>query len=791
MEKFGFHKVTNSPTQGGAHISHLRAGPPPQPEHHRPMVPVARPHEVAAWRLKAADIPLNDIGFANRLAVNANDFANVPQHANVILDQRFVFQIEKSNAVDPGHIGMTMYNRKWGKFLRGQDVRVELYDIHANGSKETYLNLVQIEIDFLRKGRGHSDAVNADDFANHFRSLYGNQVLQPTQSLATEYQGFVYAITIGEVEVVDVNDGAPLVKQLTDLMAKGVLISSSVVDVYPHPGSEVNLQQTKKGGLFSKKQPPRQQRKQIINPNFKLEDLGIGGLDAEFQEIFRRAFNLRILPPELAQRLDIKHVKGMLLYGPPGTGKTLIARKLSKMLNGKEPKIVNGPEMLSKYVGASEENIRKLFKDAEAEYKLKGDDSDLHVIIFDELDSVFKQRGLGKLDGTGVGDNVVNQLLAKMDGVDQLNNILIIGMTNRLDLIDKALLRPGRFELQIEIALPDEKGRKDILLIHTKLLRENNLLTLDIEFDQLAVQTKNFTGAEIEGLCNSAKSFAISRHTKNGSIAQIDMESISNLQITMNDFQMALQEVKPAFGTDEEDLATTAPYGIIPYSDTILLIEKKGASFVDEVSTSETDSLLSVLLHGPLGLGKTALASTIALNSHFPFIKMLSAELVVGMGEFQKISFIDNFFRDVYKSPLSVVLLDQLEMLINYAPIGPRFSNDILQTLKVYLTKLPPKGRRLLILATTSAYSVLRNLDLLGSFSNTIAVPLITSVDEVGRVMADQGFDRNVESLVLQQLQTTQIDIGIKRLLQVLLNCRYSHANADGIVDGILEAQAM
>ena len=94
--------------------------------------------------------------------------------------------------------------------------------------------------------------------------------------------------------------------------------------------------------------------------------------------------------------MDYKHCKGLLLYGPPGTGKTLIARKLSKMLNGKEPKIVNGPEMLSKYVGASEENIRNLFKDAEAEYKLKGEDSDLHVIIFDELDSVFKQRGSGK-----------------------------------------------------------------------------------------------------------------------------------------------------------------------------------------------------------------------------------------------------------------------------------------------------------------------------------------------------------------------------------------------------------
>ena len=173
-------------------------------------------------------------------------------------------------------------------------------------------------------------------------------------------------------------------------------------------------------------------------------------------KIFSVVPSIQEFTTRISRKLDYKHCKGLLLYGPPGTGKTLIARKLSKMLNGKEPKIVNGPEMLSKYVGASEENIRNLFKDAEAEYKLKGEDSDLHVIIFD-VDSVFKQRGSGKSDGTGVGDNVVNQLLSKMDGVDQLNNILVIGMTNRLDLIDTALLRPGRFEIQIEISLPDEK----------------------------------------------------------------------------------------------------------------------------------------------------------------------------------------------------------------------------------------------------------------------------------------------------------------------------------------------
>jgi len=160
----------------------------------------------------------------------------------------------------------------------------------------------------------------------------------------------------------------------------------------------------------------------IIQPNFKFEDMGIGGLDTEFSQIFRRAFASRIFPPGLVEKLGIQHVKGILLFGPPGTGKTLIARQIGKMLNAREPKIVNGPEILNKYVGQSEENIRKLFADAEKEYKEKAEESGLHIIIFDELDAICKQRG-SKNDGTGVGDSVVNQLLSKVHSIPLLSII--------------------------------------------------------------------------------------------------------------------------------------------------------------------------------------------------------------------------------------------------------------------------------------------------------------------------------------------------------------------------------
>ena len=149
-----------------------------------------------------------------------------------------------------------------------------------------------------------------------------------------------------------------------------------------------------------------------LSHDFDFRELGIGGLQKEFGQMFRRAFIQRTYPPEFIKKLGIPHIKGIMLYGPPGTGKTLIARKISSLLNPVTPKIINGPEILNKYVGQSEENIRKLFEGAEKDYKRCKEESRLHVIIFDEIDAICKSRG----STSGVGDQVVNQLLSKLDG---------------------------------------------------------------------------------------------------------------------------------------------------------------------------------------------------------------------------------------------------------------------------------------------------------------------------------------------------------------------------------------
>lgn len=289
-------------------------------------------------------------------------------------------------------------------------------------------------------------------------------------------------------------------------------------------------------------------------------------------------------------------------------------------MNCKEPKIINGPEILNKYVGQSEENIRKLFSDAESEYNEKGDDSQLHLLIFDELDAICKQRGTVR-DGTGVQDSIVNQLLSKIDGVNSLNNILIIGMTNRLDMLDEALLRPGRFEVQMEIGLPDENGRLQILKIHTREMAKNQYLSEDINFEYLAKTTKNFSGAEIEGLVKSAASFALNRQIDINGKKKFDEK---NIKVTAGDFEMALTEVKPAFGVSTDELEAYLNQGIINYGEPFSKLMNTCKSFIKQVETSSRTNLLSMLLSGATGSGKVGLLFKTDYNLIIQMIRIYS-----------------------------------------------------------------------------------------------------------------------------------------------------------------------
>jgi vesicle-fusing ATPase len=597
----------------------------------------------------------------------------------ILINRQFVVTARPTQGFPGGYIGLTGPQRNWAGISFTETVNAELYDAFSQGGS-TYLGSMDLEIGFAGK-KVTETPYDQDMLADYFIKLYGNQMFAPGQQLVMDHKSIVLGVTVKTVQLVDLSMEKPKSSSapaVSSPQARGILTPHTVITFFKDAKSPIKLKGSAK----------RPAANSIIAPDFKFEDMGIGGLDTEFSAIFRRAFASRIFPPGLIEKLGIQHVKGILLYGPPGTGKTLIARQIGKMLNSREPKVINGPEVLNKYVGQSEENIRKLFADAEKEYKEKGDESGLHIIIFDELDAVCKQRGTTG-GGTGVGDSVVNQLLSKLDGVDQLNNILLIGMTNRMDMIDDALLRPGRLEVHMEISLPDEHGRAQILKIHTSKMRANDVMDRDVDLAELAHLTKNFSGAEIGGLVKSASSFAFNRHVKVGTVAGVS-DDIETMKVNRDDFMKALDEVKPAFGVSEEELGTAVRGGILRFSPHIDNILQDGNLFVNQVRDSVSEPLLSVLLHGPPGSGKTALAAKIAMDSGFPFIKLVSPENMIGQGEMAKVQYLNKVFTDAYKSPQNIVVVDNIERIIDWVPIGPRFSNLVLQTLMVLLTKQPP-----------------------------------------------------------------------------------------------------
>ncbi|CAP92065.1 Vesicular-fusion protein [Penicillium chrysogenum] len=715
------------------------------------------------WTLHPSKSPNDNYTFGNLVAVSPQDIPPSRDGTDVLLliNDLFVFSARPLDGFPPGYMSMSDPQRTWANIGLRDSIKVQLYDPFSQGG-QAYLGSADIEVSFASTKKRVEAPYDQDELAQAVIRNFENQLFSPGQRILMDNKSIPLLLQVKTVQRVDLtSEKADLSSGQveTDPAARGILTRHTQLNFFKDTQTGINVKPSNR----------RPATNSIIQPGFKFQDMGIGGLDSEFSTIFRRAFASRIFPPGLVEKLGIQHVKGLLLYGPPGTGKTLIARQIGKMLNAREPKIINGPEVLNKYVGQSEENIRKMFADAEKEYKEKGDESGLHIIIFDELDAVCKQRGSGAGGGTGVGDSVVNQLLSKLDGVDQLNNILLIGMTNRMDMIDEALLRPGRLEVHMEISLPDEYGRSQILNIHTEKMRNNNVMDRDVDLGELARLTKNFSGAEIAGLVKSASSFAFSRHVKVGTMASIN-EDVVDMKVNRADFLHSLDEVKPAFGVSEEELSSRIPYGVIHYSATISEILREGELFVKQVGSAESTPLFSVLLHGPPSSGKTALAARIAIDSGFPFIKLISPEDMVGFSEPAKIAHISRIFDSAYKSTTSIVVIDNIERIIDWVPIGPRFSNSVLQALMVFLRKQPTHGRRLLVLATTTERALMKQLDIYNSFNSDIMVPNVSSFGELRFVMEKSGaFDAQEIAQALESVgglaDDGRLSVGIKKVL--------------------------
>uniref|UniRef100_A0A8C3B5P7 Vesicle-fusing ATPase n=1 Tax=Cyclopterus lumpus TaxID=8103 RepID=A0A8C3B5P7_CYCLU len=705
--------------------------------------------------LLTARCPTDELSLTNCAVINEKE----PQHVTVRnLAHMYVFTLKKHPSVNSGTIAFSLPQRKWAGLSIGQEVKVTNYTFDK--SKQC-ISSMTVEIDFLQKKSVDSNPYDSDNMSREFVLHFNNQAFSVGQQFGFSFCDKLFGLVIKDIETMD-----PSILKGEQGSGKkpkiqiGLLLGNSQVIFEKSETSSMTL---------IGKAKTRESRQSIISPDWNFERMGIGGLDKEFSDIFRRAFASRVFPPDIVEQMGCKHVKGILLFGPPGCGKTLMARQIGKMLNAREPKIVNGPEILNKYVGESEANIRKLFADAEDEQKRLGANSGLHIIIFDEIDAICKQRG-SMAGSTGVHDTVVNQLLSKIDGVEQLNNILVIGMTNRPDLIDEALLRPGRLEVKMEIGLPDERGRIQILHIHTAKMRQYELLTADVDIKELAAETKNYSGAELEGLVRAAQSTAMNRHIKASNTVEVNIETAEKLQVSRLDFMGSLNnDIKPAFGTNQEDYASYIMNGIIRWGDPVSAVLEDGELLVQQTKNSERTPLVSVLLEGPPNSGKTALAAKISEDSQFPFIKICSPDKMIGHSEIAKCQAIKKIFEDAYKSQLSCVVVDDIERLLDYVPIGPRFSNLVLQALLVLLKKPPPKGRKLLIIGTTSRKDVLQEMEMLDAFSTTIHIPNISRGEQLVEALELLGSFQDVERAgIAKAVKGQNLWIGIKKLLMLI-----------------------
>ncbi len=377
----------------------------------------------------------------------------------------------------------------------------------------------------------------------------------------------------------------------------------------------------------------------------------IGGLGKELQRI-REMIELPLKYPAVFDRLGVEPPKGVLLYGPPGTGKTLIARVVAAETNAAFF-IINGPEIINKFYGESESRLRGVFQEAQKRAP--------SIIFIDELDALAPKRAE---TGGEVERRIVGQLLALMDGMASRGQIVLIGATNQPNALDPALRRPGRFDREISLRVPDLHGRMEILRIHSK----DAALANDIDIARLAQLTPGFVGADLEALCREAAMIALRRVLPHIDYQRgyIPYETLVSLNITMADFQAALREIEPSTTREvytEISETTWDDVGGLEYVKNTLTEGVEWPLRYPEIyANAKVEPPRGVLLAGPPGSGKTLIARALAHQCEASFISIKGPELLSKwVGESEK--GIREVFRRAKQAAPCIVFFDELDAL--------------------------------------------------------------------------------------------------------------------------------
>ena len=381
----------------------------------------------------------------------------------------------------------------------------------------------------------------------------------------------------------------------------------------------------------------------------------IGGLSDQLGRV-REIIELPLKHPELFERLGIHPPKGVLLNGPPGTGKTLIARAVANE-SGANFFSINGPEIMSKYYGQSEQKLREIF--------LKAEETEPSIIFIDEIDSIAPKRE--EVQGE-VERRVVAQLLTLMDGLKERGHVIVIGATNRIDAVDPALRRPGRFDREINIGVPDKKGRKEILSIHTRGMplgmdedKKNDFL------DEIAGITYGFVGADLAALSRESAMNALRRYLPEIDLDKpIPTEILEKMQVTDDDFREALKAIEPSSLREVTVEVPNITWGDIGGLETVKSELRESVEL--PLLKPEVFKKLGIraakgfLLYGPPGVGKTLLAKAVANESNANFISVKGPEVLSKwVGESEKA--VREIFKKAKQVAPTIVFLDEVDSI--------------------------------------------------------------------------------------------------------------------------------
>ncbi|MFC7098691.1 CDC48 family AAA ATPase [Halobaculum marinum] len=385
------------------------------------------------------------------------------------------------------------------------------------------------------------------------------------------------------------------------------------------------------------------------SPDVTYED--IGGLDSELEQV-REMIELPMRHPELFKRLGIEPPKGVLLHGPPGTGKTLIAKAVANEIDA-HFQTLSGPEIMSKYYGESEEQLREVFEEAAENAPA--------IVFMDELDSIAPKR---EEAGGDVERRVVAQLLSLMDGLEERGEVVVIGATNRVDAIDPALRRGGRFDREIEVGVPDRDGRKEILQVHTR----NMPLADGIDIDEYAETTHGFVGADLESLAKEAGMNALRRIRPQIDLEddEIDAEVLESIQVTGADMKEALKGIEPSalreVFVEVPDVTWEDVGGLEGTKERLRETIQWPLDYPEVFEAMDMESAKGVLMYGPPGTGKTLLAKAVANESESNFISVKGPELLNKyVGESEK--GVREIFSKARENAPTVIFFDEIDAI--------------------------------------------------------------------------------------------------------------------------------